>query len=526
MTTLFSYMAQHASQIFGYTITHIEMTSIAVGVSILIGVPLGILIGYVRGLNRPVIAIANIVQAIPSMALLGLCIPLLGIGRLPSIVMVIIYSLLPIIKNSYTGITNIDPLLVESSVAIGMTRWQVLSRVKLPLALPVIMAGVRISAVTAVGTMTMAAFIGAGGLGYPIFAGIRTVNNLQILSGAIPACLLALLVDFLMGFIEKLLTPISLQKSFHGRKRSINLAARRRRVKIVIGSFIIITICLVGTRIIGNYKHNSKELILASKDYTEQSILMNLYADYIEDKTDIKVTRKSNLGGSQVAYQAIKSREIDMYIDYTGTIYGSIYKHSGETDMQKVYEQCVHDYAKDNVTVLNQCNCNNTYALAVRPDTAKNYGLKTLADLNRVSKELRLGSTIEFQNRNDTMAALRKKYNMNFKSMTAIDGSPRFTAMMNNKVDVIDAWTTDGMLKKFDIVILEDADQVFPPYYVVPCIRNEVLSKHPELKKLVNELSPLLTNEVMIELNYKVDVEGKEPEAVAREWLTSQGLIR
>ena len=168
MTTLFSYMTQHASQIFGYTITHIEMTSIAVGVSILIGVPLGILIGYVRGLNRPVIAIANIVQAIPSMALLGLCIPLLGIGRLPSIVMVIIYSLLPIIKNSYTGITNIDPLLVESSVAIGMTRWQVLSRVKLPLALPVIMAGVRISAVTAVGTMTMAAFIGAGGLGYPI----------------------------------------------------------------------------------------------------------------------------------------------------------------------------------------------------------------------------------------------------------------------------------------------------------------------------------------------------------------------
>ena len=186
------YFVTQWQQILSLTIEHIEMTAIAVGCSILIGVPLGILVSYVRKLGKPVIGIANVVQAIPSMALLGLAIPLLGIGTLPAVVMVIIYSLLPIVKNTYTGITNIDPLLVEAATGIGLTKWQVLYKIKLPMALPVIMAGVRISTVTAVGLMTMAAFIGAGGLGYLVFSGIRTVNNIQILAVAIPACILAL----------------------------------------------------------------------------------------------------------------------------------------------------------------------------------------------------------------------------------------------------------------------------------------------------------------------------------------------
>ena len=146
--SLIDYFITQWQQILSLTIEHIEMTAIAVGCSILIGVPLGILVSYVRKLGKPVIGIANVVQAIPSMALLGLAIPLLGIGTLPAVVMVIIYSLLPIVKNTYTGITNIDPLLVEAATGIGLTKWQVLYKIKLPMALPVIMAGVRISTVT------------------------------------------------------------------------------------------------------------------------------------------------------------------------------------------------------------------------------------------------------------------------------------------------------------------------------------------------------------------------------------------
>ena len=169
MVSLFNYMSQHFSQITELLLEHIVMTVIAVGIAIVIGVPLGILISYVKKLSGPIVGAANVIQAVPSMALLGLAIPLLGIGTLPAVVMVIIYSLLPIIKNTYIGISGIDPAMVEAARGIGLTRWQVLYKVKLPMALPVIMAGVRISAVTAVGLMTMAAFIGAGGPGVPGF---------------------------------------------------------------------------------------------------------------------------------------------------------------------------------------------------------------------------------------------------------------------------------------------------------------------------------------------------------------------
>ena len=175
----FSFVSENIGQIGSLTLEHIKLTFIAVLVSILVGVPLGILISYVKKLSKPILGVANIIQAVPSLALLGLSIPLLGIGELPSVVMVVIYSLLPIIKNTYTGLENIDPLTLEAARGIGLTKPQRLFKIRLPIALPVIMAGVRISAVTAVGLMTMAAFIGAGGLGYMIFSGIRTVEMLR-----------------------------------------------------------------------------------------------------------------------------------------------------------------------------------------------------------------------------------------------------------------------------------------------------------------------------------------------------------
>ena len=195
MNELFKYLLGAKDQIITLLFEHIKLTALSVGIAILIGIPLGILISYIKKINKPVIGIASVIQAIPSMALLGFAIPFLGIGTTPAIVMVILYSLLPIIKNTTTGINNIDQQMLEAARGIGLTKFQILTKVQIPLALPVIMSGIRISAVTAVGLMTMAAFIGGGGLGYLVFSGIRTVNNYQILAGAIPACILALLVD-------------------------------------------------------------------------------------------------------------------------------------------------------------------------------------------------------------------------------------------------------------------------------------------------------------------------------------------
>lgn len=524
MIKLFQYMSEHAAQIGNLTVEHIEMTAIAVGIAILIGVPLGILISYVKRLDTPVIGAANVVQAIPSMALLGLGIPLLGIGVLPAVVMVIIYSLLPIIKNTYTGISGIDPEMVEAAKGIGLTRWQILSRVKIPMALPVIMAGVRISAVTAVGLMTMAAFIGAGGLGYMVFSGIRTVNNYQILAGAIPACILALVVDFLMSLIEKLVTPISLQKQFDTSKQAVKKKRARQKVTLGVAAALICVLIVVSA--VGSMSKQQKEITVGSKDFTEQLILCNLYSDYIEAHTDIHCIRKENLGGSQVCYEALKKGEIDLYIDYTGTLYGNVLNHSQVKDMKTVYNTCVKDLKKQNISLLDQCAFNNTYTLAVSKDTAKKYNLSTIRDVANNASKLRLGCTLEFQNRHDCMEALQKKYKgMKFKKAVGLDGSPRFTALKNNEVEVIDAFSTDGLLKKYNLLIMQDKDQVFPPYYAVPCVYSDTLKKYPELKEVLNKLAPKLTNEVMMELNYQVDVKNREPSDVAKEYLEKNNLI-
>lgn len=525
MIKLFQYMAEHAEQILDLLLEHIQMTVIAVGFAILIGVPLGILISYVKKLGKPIIGVANVVQAIPSMALLGLAIPLLGIGTLPAVVMVIIYSLLPIIKNTYTGIASIDPQLVEAANGIGLTKWQVLAKVKIPMALPVIMAGVRISAVTAVGLMTMAAFIGAGGLGYLVFSGIRTVNNLQILAGAIPACLLALLVDFLMGMVEKLVTPISLQKNFGKSKEALRKS--RKRQKVTLGITAALILVLLGNSVLAGLNKEERTLVIGSKDFTEQLILCELYADVIEHETDITVERKENLGGSQVCFEAMKKGEIDMYVDYTGTIYVNLLNRPAKADMEAVYQECKEEMKSQyDIQLLQQANFNNTYTLAVSQETAKKYGLNTIEDLKSCDSKLVIGTTLEFQNRQDDgLPGLIDKYGFDFKDTVGIDGSPRFTALLNQEVDVVDAFATDGLLKKYGLKVLEDQDRYFPPYYAVPMITQEALDLYPEVEAVINNLSTYLTDEVMQNLNYQVDEEGKDPADVAKEFLQEQGLI-
>ena len=526
MTALLKYMADNSAQLIDLLIEHIELTFVAVGIAILVGVPLGILISYVKQLSKPIVGVANVIQAVPSMAMLGLAIPLLGIGVLPAIFMVTLYSLLPIIKNTYTGIASIDPEMVEAAKGIGLTRGQILAKVKIPMALPVIMAGVRISAVTAVGLMTMAAFIGAGGLGYMVFSGIRTANNLQILAGAIPACILALIVDFLMGVVERLVTPISLQSTYMSAKEKAKRG--RRRQKLVLAFASVLLVVLMGNSVVASMggESENKHITIGGMDFTEQFTLVYLYKDYIEHETDIKVTPETNLGGSQVCRGALKKGEIDMFVDYTGTIYVEVLQNEPNPDMQEVYEVCKDEMYKQNKFILlNQTGFNNTYTLATTKEISDKYKLTKLSDLKRVGSQLVSGTTLQFLNRQDCMGGLTDNYGITFKDSKGLDGTPRYTALENGEVDIIDAFGTDGLLKKFDLVVLKDDLNFFAPYYGVPVFREEVLKKYPELESVCNKLSSVLNDEIMMELNYRVDEKGEEPEDVARDFLESEGLI-
>ena len=517
----FNYMLENKDQIISLCIEHIELTAIALIIAIIIGVPIGILISYKKKLNKPILGVTSVTQAIPSMALLGFMIPFLGIGTAPAIVVVVLYSLLPIIKNTYTGITNISPATIEAATGIGLTRAQILTKIQIPQALPIIMAGVRISSVSAVGLMTMAAFIGGGGLGYLIFSGIRTVNNYQILAGAIPACILALLVDYFFGAIEKLVTPLSLQ-SDKNHQENIKKSQRKNKI-IVIGTIILIDFLFLHE--IDFSKKSGDVIRVGSKDFTEQEILCYMTSHAIENNTDINVEEECNLGGAQVVFSALTNNNIDLYIDYAGTDYTDILKHKPISDVDKVYKTIKEEMKeKYNVEVLNQMAFNNTYALAVTKETAEKYNLKTISDLTRVANDFIIAPTLEFINREDGLPGLEKEYGLNFKDTIGIDGSPRYTALQNNNAQVIDAFTTDGLLKKFNLTVLEDDKNFFPPYYAIPLVRSDTLKEYPEIEKILNALGPYLTDEVMQDLNYQVDELGKSPEKVATDFLNMINL--
>lgn len=503
-------------KILELSLQHINLTVMAISIAILVGVPLGIIISRVESLRKIILGFVNLVQAVPSMALLGLLVPILGIGSKPAIFMVVVYSLLPIVKNTYIGISSIDPVILESSKGIGLTKNQTLFKIQLPLALPIIMGGVRISAVTAVGLMTLAAFIGAGGLGYLVFSGVQTVNNTMILQGAIPACILALIVDYIFSKIELAVTPKGLNP---------NSTKKNSKALKLIG--IVVIVALLFTTLIPMFKTKKDTITIGSKNYTEQLILGNMYAELVQEHTDLNVDKKLNLGGSSVAFNAITSNELDMYVDYTGTMLVNILNAEPIKDAQKAY-----DYTKENMknkynlSVLDPLGFNNTYTLSMMPDVAKKYNINTISDLTEYSDELIASPTLEFENRKDGLIGLSKLYNIKFKSIKAMDGALRYTALDNNECQVIDSFSTEGLLKKFKLKVLEDDKNFFVPYYAVPLVNNKTLEKYPELKDVFNMLARKIDEETMINLNYQVDELRKSPQAVAHKFLVDSKLIQ
>ncbi len=520
-----NYVVNNADQILSLTLDHIRLTSVAVIIAVVLGVPIGIIISYFKKASKPVIGVANVIQAIPSMALLGLSIPLLGIGVLPAVTMVVLYSLLPIIKNTYTGISNINEDTLEAAKAIGLTKMQVLTKVQIPLALPVIMAGVRVSSVTAVGLMTMAGYIGAGGLGFLVFSGISTTNNYQIIAGAIPACILALLVDYIFGLVEDLVTPVALQEGLNQPKDELEKSNRNRKAILVVTVAVIAGLFIVNG-VKDNMNRSDKKITVGGKDFTEQYIMTHMMSDLIEGNTDIQVDRKVNLGGTQVCFNAISNDEIDLYLDYTGTIYGDTLSYPPNSDMDEVYNTVKEDLKEQyDINILKQMGFNNTFAIGVTQEVAEQYNLVTISDLAKVSNNLTLGAGLEFLNREDGLIGLERTYDIEFKDEVGLNGANRYLAIANGETQVLDVFGTDGLIEKYNIVVLEDDQYFFPPYYAVPLVRQETIEEYPEIVPLLEELGDILDDDVMISLNYQVDEYQRDPAQVANEFLVEQGLI-
>ena len=524
MTDLWNIFLAHAPDLWVRFLEHMNMTTMAVVLSILIGVPLAIAVTHSKKAAALVIGLANLMQSIPCIALLAFSVPFVGIGEKPAILMVITYALLPIIKNTYTGLTSISPAVLEAADGMGYSKWQKLWKVEMPLAMPFIMAGIRISAVAAVGNMTIAAFAGAGGLGWFINMGLIGLNLPMVLLGAVPASILALLIDYMLSLAEKLLVPEGLRPA----AEIENGSGRRLFAKIEVSLLCLaLVIFPAGVRGWQYWRtETQKTVIIGTSNFTEVFILGYMYEDLIEARTDIKVERRFNLNGADFAWSALINGHIDTFVEATGTALTNFAKLPVSSDHDQVYKE-VHDtlLAKYQVVVSAPLGYEDTYVFSMRPETAEKYNIHTLSDLIRESPNLTLGCTTEFVQRDDGLPGLEKNHGMHFKDVRPMDATIRYQAVTNGDVDVIDAFSTEGLLKKMALQEIPDDIHYFPPFDAVSFNRADLFEKYPELKDVWACLDGQISTRDMRDMNYAVDVEGKDPHEVAHRFLVERGLL-
>lgn len=484
---------------------HLQLSLLTLLLAIFLAVPLSIYLSTRKRASNWVLQVAGIFQTIPSMALLGLFIPIMGIGTLPALTALVIYAIFPILQNTITGLQGIDPSLEEAGVAFGMTKWERLKKFEIPLAMPVIMSGIRTAAVMIIGTATLAALIGAGGLGSFILLGIDRNNASLILIGALSSAFLAIAFNLLLKWMEK------------AKLRTIFAAF----AVMVIGLGVSYTPSLLA-------KPEKENLVIAGKLGPEPEILANMYKILIEENTDMTVTVKPNFGKTTFLYEALKKGDIAIYPEFTGTVTESLLKPAPQVghDPGAVY-QAARDGIKrqDDLALLKPMAYQNTYAVAVPKKIAQEYGLKTISDLKKVEGQLKAGFTLEFNDREDGNKGLQKVYGLNLQVST-MEPALRYQAIQSGDIQITDAYSTDAELARYDLVVLEDDKQLFPPYQGAPLMKTALLEKHPELEAVLNKLAGKITADQMSQMNYQVGVEGKSASQVARDFLIQEGIIK
>ncbi|MCY9514607.1 ABC transporter permease/substrate-binding protein [Paenibacillus apiarius] len=504
MNQLWNTYIERQDQLLNALIEHIQISFIALLFAMLVAIPLAIFLTRHPKWAEPIIGTSAVLQTIPSLALLGLLIPLVGIGKVPAIIALVLYALLPILRNTYTGIKEIDPALIEAARAMGMNLRKRLLRVEFPLALPVMMAGIRTAMVLIVGTATLAALIGAGGLGKLILLGIDRNDNMLIVLGAIPTALLALLFDVMLRVAERVSQKGSLKSA---------------------GIAMLAAIMFIGIPMA--WGTGQKDLVIAGKLGSEPEILIQMYKQLIEQDTNLKVEVKPGFGKTSFVFHALEAGEIDMYPEFTGTAITTFLKQEAiSTERGKVYEQAKQGMADQfGMVLLQPMDYNNTYALAVPSAIAEQYQLNAISDLKQTAPLLKAGFTLEFSDREDGYKGIQHLYGIQFPNLVTMEPMLRYSAVETGDITLIDAYSTDSELRQYGLKVLEDDKSLFPPYQGAPLMRRETLAKYPELENTLNKLSGKITDEDMRTMNYKVNVESIPAEKVARDFLQQAGIL-
>jgi osmoprotectant transport system permease protein len=494
-----------------YLTAHLQLVLFALLAGAALSVPAGIAISRSRRLERPVLAVASVIQTVPSLALLAVMVPALSaiglrsIGFLPAFIGLTLYSLLPVLRNTVTGLAGLDPALKEAARGVGMTSRQQLWRVELPLALPVILAGLRTSTVWTVGMATLSTPVGAPSLGNYIFAGLQTRNLAAVLVGCVAAALLALLLD---GLVR------ALGGAVLARKRSSTVA-----ILVIVGIlYAHATIAFVASA----NRAGPARIVVGAKTFTEQYILSRILAETIASATGSPVDVAGSLG-STVAFDALRAGDIDAYVDYSGTIWATIMRRDAKSFDRDTVLKEVGRFLEDQhgVAVVGALGFENAYAMAMRRAHAGDLRVRRLSDLAPYASRLAVGGDYEFFQRPE-WRAIQDLYGLRFREQRSMDPSLMYQAVANAQVDVIGAFSTDGRIAALDLVLLEDERHAIPPYDAVILAGPRLVREHPEAIAALRGLSGAIDAERMRRMNLAVDQEGKSPEAVAEEFLQGQ----
>ena len=510
---------ERSAELWLRTGEHLLLTGVSTVVAAGVGVPLGLWVSVARGTRGAVLGAVGILQTIPSLAMLVLLLALFDrIGVLPALVALVLYALLPIVRNTVTGIDEVAPELVEAARGVGMTRAQELLWVRVPLALPVILAGIRTAAVIGVGIATLSAFIGAGGLGEFINRGLALADTDLILLGAIPAGVLAIAVDVSLAGVQ-----VGLSAPRVGRPR-----ARRRVRRLALTAPVpLVVLGIVAYRASVPMGDAESTVVVGSKNFTEQLVLGEIMAQMIEAHTDLEVRRRFNLGGTMICHEALVRGEIDVYAEYTGTALTSVLGAEPVSDPEEAFERVEEAYAaRFAVEWLPPLGFDNTYVAAVRADVAEGRGWERISDVSGEASTLVAGMTAEFAERPDGLPGLEARYGLGFGELRSLDPGLMYEAVARGEVDLIFAFATDARLEAHDLRTLEDDRSFFPPYEAAPAVRAAALERHPGLRASLERLAGQLPDSAMRRLNHRVDVRGDDPADVARLFLRERGLSR
>jgi len=496
-------------QLPGLLGAHLRLTLIALAVGIGLSLPLGVLATRVAWLERVVMVLASVVQTIPGLALLAVMVPILAalslpsIGLLPALIGLSAYSILPILRNTVTGIRGVDPATIEAARGVGMSEVERLRLVELPLAMPVIVAGVRTASVWVVGTATLSTPVGAPSLGNYIFAGLQTRNDAAVILGCVAAAALALTLDGLIRLLEWSLT----ERRVGLRWALLGLVALA--YAWVLGAPLVAR--LTGAR-------GGDRVVIGTKPFTEQYILGEVLRAELAEQTALEPELLASLG-SKVAFDALVSGDVDVYIDYSGTLWTNVYDGEVERGSERAVILAELERwlaAEYDVVLVASLGFENAYALAVPRERAAAHGLAAIGDLTAHAPRWSIAGDYEFFSRPE-WAALGQRYGLAFAETRPMDTALMYEAVRTGEVEVLSAYSSDGRIAAYDLELLDDPRGAIPPYDAVILVNGAAARADPELVEVLAALDGQISVERMRAANKAVDLDGRPIEAAAAE---------